>query len=119
MRVHPRLHQRIERAIDHRRRAAGIDMQRFEIAEVLSDRFVQHAAAPFPATDVTDHPVQMQIAHALPFIPVRQLVEIFRPPHAPVQMHRMHEARGAAVLDQAVHLRHAGAGSDQHQRAIR
>ncbi len=31
----------------------------------------------------------------------------------------MGKAGGAAELDQAVHLRHAGAGGDQHQRAVR
>ena len=53
-----------------------------------------------------------------PLIPVIDRVEVFWQAHAPVQVYRVLEARSAAMLDQAVHLRHAGAGGHQHQRPI-
>jgi len=94
-------------------------VQLAKITEILANRLVQQPAAPLPATDIADHPVQVQVGHTLPLFPVRQTIEVFRSPHAPIQMHRMCEAGGAAVFDQAVHLRHAGTGGDQHQRAVR
>ncbi|MNY39039.1 hypothetical protein D3C86_1737030 [compost metagenome] len=45
-------------------------------------------------------------------------VEVFRAPHAPIQVYRVLEALGPAMLDEAVHLRHAGARGNQYQRAI-
>ncbi|MNM82729.1 hypothetical protein D3C81_947680 [compost metagenome] len=80
---------------------------------------MQHAAAAFPAAQVADHFMQEQVRQALPFGPVFDLVELFGPTHAPVQVHRVLEALGAAMLDQAVHLSHARPGGDQYQGTIR
>ncbi|MNG15561.1 hypothetical protein D3C84_994010 [compost metagenome] len=89
-----------------------------KIADVLAHGFVEHAAAPFPAAQIADDFVQEQVRQLFPFIPMLDFIEIFRPPHAPIQVHRVLETRRPAMLDQAVHLRHAGSGGDQHQRAI-
>ena len=111
LRVHPCFDQGIQGRVDHRRRAAGIHMQARQVGEILAHRLVQQAATPLPATGVADHPVQEQVRQAFPLRPVRQSVEILRTPNAPVEMYRMGEAGGAAVLDQAVHLRHAGSAA--------
>jgi hypothetical protein len=80
---------------------------------------MQHAAAPIPTAQVADDFVQEQIGQFQPFVPMLDFVEIFRTTHAPIQMHRVLEAGGAAMFDQAVDLAHAGAGGNQHQRPVR
>ncbi|MCY1429407.1 hypothetical protein D9M71_453230 [compost metagenome] len=119
MGIHPRRHQGIQGGVDHGRGTTGIDAQLPEVREVLANRLMQHAASPLPTALVADHLVQGEIVQALPVFPVRQLIEIIRLAHPPVQVHRVLEASGAAMLDQAVYLTHPGARRDQHQRAVR
>ncbi|MNN27816.1 hypothetical protein D3C81_1413650 [compost metagenome] len=87
-------------------------MNRIEVLHVLAHSLVQHAATAFPATQVAHHLVQEQVGQTLPFVPVLDGVEVFRASHPPVEVHRVLEALGAAMLDQAVHLPHAGPRSD-------
>ncbi|MNW23245.1 hypothetical protein D3C71_2252330 [compost metagenome] len=61
MRIHPRLDQRIQRAVDHRRRTTGIHVQGLEVGKVFAHRFMQHAATPLPTALVADDFVQEQI----------------------------------------------------------
>ena len=80
---------------------------------------MQQATATRPVRVFTDHPLHAQVGQGLPLLPVRQLIEIRRRARAPVEVHRILEAGRTAVLDQAVHLRHAGARGNQHQRPFR
>jgi len=90
--VHPRLDQRIQGAVDHGRRAAGIDMQGLEIGKVFADRFMQHAATPLPAALVADDFMQEQIGQFQPLIPMFDFIKVFRATHPPIQVHGMLEA---------------------------
>ena len=119
MGVHPGLDQRIQRAVDHRRRATGVHVQRLEIGKVFANGFMQHAAAPLPSALIANDFVQEQIGQLQPFVPMLDLIKVFGTTHPPIQMHRMLEAGGATMFDQAVDLAHAGACGNQYQWAVR
>ena len=93
-------------------------MHRLQIADVFTHGFMQQTTAALPTTQVTHDLVQEQVGDLLPGVPFLQVVEVFRATHPPIQVHRVFETLLTTVLDQAVHLRHAGAGRDQDQRAV-
>ena len=119
MRIHTGLDQRIQSRVDHGGRTAGIDMHLIQVSDIFADRFMQQPTASFPTAQITHHLVQEKIRQLLPFGPMLDLVEVLGSTHAPIQVNRMLEALGAAMLDQTVHLAHAGTGGDQYQRAVR
>ena len=113
----------IQRCIDHTGTAGNDDRRFGQVSKVCQYSIADQARSAIPAGSIfgfTDDWNKMKVIVVLhPALAEVREIEICIGQYTPVEINRLDQTGGCQVLNDALHLGYACAGSDQYQGVIR